>query len=105
MSISFEERFLEVITSESVNFKKIFINKEYLIVSKDFIVDKYYILSANEDNFLHLTGVKTVLEPKKFFEKANSKTFKYKIFFHTFKTNKRYYKKENQSTSKITRFI
>lgn len=81
MPISFEERVLKVISSESLNFKNIFIDKEYLIASNDFVYYKYYILSANKDNFLHLTGVQTNLDPECFFDKAISNNLMIQDFY------------------------
>ncbi|WP_251443903.1 PBECR4 domain-containing protein [Veillonella intestinalis] len=51
-----------------------FLNQEYLIYSRLFKYKKYYILTAKEDNFLHLTGVTGNLEPKNFFEKCLTET-------------------------------
>ena len=39
------------------------------ICSKSFLRNEYYIISAHEDNYLHLTGLHTSLSASKFFEK------------------------------------
>ena len=70
MQLTFKERVLKIILEESVRYKSIFVDYEYLVVSKHFKNRKYYIISASEDNFLHLTGVKTLLSAKYFFDKC-----------------------------------
>lgn len=58
----------------AILYYELLVQKDYLIFSRDFKYQKYYIVSAFEDNFLHLTGVHTNLKPKKFFEKCYQKT-------------------------------
>ncbi len=43
---------------------------EYLLCSKAFEKCEYYIVAAQEDNYLHLTGVHTGLDAATFFEKC-----------------------------------
>lgn len=68
--IKFEERVREAIISYAQKYKDYYVNYEYLILSKAFVSKKYYILSAKEDNFLHLTGVNSLLSAKDFYQKC-----------------------------------
>lgn len=45
-------------------------NYEYLLCSEAFLHSAYYIVSAHEDNYLHLTGVHTTLSASAFFQKC-----------------------------------
>ncbi len=71
---SFKEKVRLKLMDCAVLYYDLLVRKDYLIFSKDFKYQKYYIVSAFEDNFLHLTGVHTNLKAKKFFEKCYQKT-------------------------------
>ena len=60
--MTFKERVRQEIIKGSAIYKMIFIDYEYLIYSKDFNIKPYYIISAAEDNYPHLTGV-NILQP------------------------------------------
>ena len=47
---------------------------EYLLFSTAFMNNEYYIVSAYNDNYLHLTGLHTSLNASEFFEKCYTKT-------------------------------
>ena len=67
---SFHSKVKDAIISGAIDFYDYFINYDYLIVSDAFIKNRYYIISAVEGNFLHLTGVKTSMVPTQFFQKC-----------------------------------
>ncbi|WP_314256620.1 PBECR4 domain-containing protein [Granulicatella elegans] len=71
---SFKEKVRLKLMYCAVLYYDLLVRKDYLIFSRDFKYQKYYIVSAFEDNFLHLTGVHTNLKAKKFFEKCYQKT-------------------------------
>ncbi len=71
---TFKERVLKEIIEFSKIYKDLFVNKEYLIFSKDFKNQNFYILKCMEDNYMHLTGVKTNLKASTFFEKCYNGT-------------------------------
>jgi len=71
---AFKKRVLRVILEESVRYKSTFVDYEYLVISKHFKKRKYYIIDASKDNYLHLTGVKTTLSPRCFFDKCLNRT-------------------------------
>ena len=63
---SFKEKVRLKLMDCAVLYYDLLVWKDYLIFSRDFKYQKYYIVSAFEDNFLHLTGVHTNLKAKKF---------------------------------------
>jgi hypothetical protein len=67
--ISFKERVRESAIINAKLYKDIFTNYEYLIISEAF-KKKYYIIRADENNYLHLLGINTKLSPKEFFDKC-----------------------------------
>lgn len=71
---SFKERVRLKLMDCAVLYYELLVQKDYLIFSRNFRYQKYYIVSAFEDNFLHLTGVHTNLKAKNFFEKCYQKT-------------------------------
>ena len=71
---SFKERVKEVIINNAYLYKKYYVEYEYLLCSKAFIKNEYYIVSAYEDNYLHLTGLHTRLDASTFFEKCYNGT-------------------------------
>ena len=56
------------------NYKKVYLDYEYLICSDAFMKRKYYIVDAQKDNFQHLTGVHSLISPKMFFDKCYQQT-------------------------------
>ena len=76
---SFKESVQLKLMDCAVLYYELLVQKDYLIFSRNFRYRKYYIVSAFEDNFLHLTGVQTSLEAKTFFEKCYQKTIKLQI--------------------------
>jgi len=65
--VTFKERVhIEIIKGAAV-YKAVFIDFEYLIFSNDFKLKPYYIISAEEDNYPHLTGVRILLSAQDFY--------------------------------------
>jgi len=67
---SFKERVKETVINNAALYKWYYVNYEYLLCSKAFIKNDYYIVSAHEDNYLHLTGLHTNLSAEDFFNKC-----------------------------------
>lgn len=67
---SFKERVKETVIQNAYSYKKYFVDYEYLLCSAAFVKNEYYIVSAYEDNYLHLTGLHTSLDASTFFEKC-----------------------------------
>ena len=63
---SFKEKVRLKLMDCAVLYYELLVQKDYLIFSRDFKYQKYYIVSTFEDNFLHLTGVHINLKAKKF---------------------------------------
>ena len=63
---SFKEKVRLKLMDCAILYYELLVQKDYLIFSRDFEYQKYYIVSAFEDNFLHLTGVHINLKAKKF---------------------------------------
>lgn len=71
---SFKERVKDTVIHNAALYKWYYVNYEYLICSKAFIRNAFYIISAYEDNYLHLTGLHTNLSAAHFFSKCYSGT-------------------------------
>ncbi len=71
---SFLQRVKETVIQCAYSYKKYYVEYEYLLCSKAFEKNEYYIVSAHEDNYLHLTGLHTNLDATSFFEKCYSGT-------------------------------
>lgn len=67
---SFKERVRDTVIYNASSYKRYYVDYEYLLCSKAFVRNRYYIVSAYEDNYLHLTGLHTNLSASLFFEKA-----------------------------------
>ena len=67
---SFKERVKNTLIQCAVSYKRYYVDYEYLICSSAFSKHSYYIISAHEDNFLHLTGIHTNLDAATFFERC-----------------------------------
>ncbi|MGD9569040.1 MAG: PBECR4 domain-containing protein [Sedimentibacter sp.] len=68
--ITFKERVKNVLIIEAQKYKQVYIDYEYLICSDAFEINDYYIISANKDNYQHLTGIHSLINPKEFFDKC-----------------------------------
>lgn len=68
----FKERVKETLIVESKQYKNNFVDYDYLICSKDLSQKDYYYIKAEEDNYLHLTGVNTSLSAQDFSDKCYS---------------------------------
>ena len=66
--MTFKERVHREIIAGATIYKKVFIDYEYLIHSKYFTNKPYYIISADKDNYAHLTGVNSLVSAKDFFD-------------------------------------
>ena len=67
---SFSQRVKETVIQCADLYNKYYVEYEYLLCSKAFEKNEYYIVSAHEDNYLHLTGLHTNLDAASFFEKC-----------------------------------
>lgn len=68
--VSFTKRMVDTYNIYASSYCETFVNKSYLMFSEKFTGQEYYILEAKAENFLHLTGAKTNLKPKAFWEKC-----------------------------------
>lgn len=69
---SFSSKVRNAIIAGGIDYNSYFVNYDYLLVSDAFVKNKYYIVSAVKNNYLHLTGVKTLLSADQFFGKCVS---------------------------------
>lgn len=69
-AIDFKERVKNIIILEAKNYKNVYVDYDYLICSKAFSKENFYLINAKEDNFQHLTGVNTILTAREFYNKA-----------------------------------
>ena len=67
--VSFKERVRQTVIECSKEYKENFVKYDYLVCSTAF-ADKYYIISAQEDNYQHLTGVHSLISAQDFFDKC-----------------------------------
>lgn len=72
--ITFKERVKNTAISEAKNYKKNYVDYEYLVCSSAFREKDYYIIDAKEDNYQHLIGVNALIKPQEFFEKCYNGT-------------------------------
>ncbi|MDD6485506.1 MAG: PBECR4 domain-containing protein [Spirochaetales bacterium] len=68
--LSFKQNVLSAICNGAQKYKDIFLDYEYQVFSKSFVVNQFYVISATKSNFLHLTGINTMLSASQFFDKA-----------------------------------
>ena len=73
-SPSFKQRVCKIIIECAADYKAVFLDYDYLIFSSNFKNMPYYIISAKEGNYKHLTGVNSTLSPYDFFNACLSKT-------------------------------
>lgn len=71
---SFKERVRETVIQNAFEYKKYYVEYEYLLCSRAFTRSSYYIVSSHKDNYLHLTGLHTHLDATSFFDKCYSAT-------------------------------
>ena len=71
---SFKSRVRDVIVENAETFYSTFVEFDYLIFSDAFDNNEYYIISACEDNYKHLTGVHSELSAGEFFAKCLNQT-------------------------------
>lgn len=81
---SFKTRVKEEAIEYSKDYNDIFLNKEYLVFSNSFKIQKYYLLKAYKGNYLHLIGVHTTLNPEEFFNRCYDGTLTENDFDFTF---------------------
>lgn len=77
---SFKERVKETVINNAASYKWYYLNYEYLLCSKAFTQNDYYIVGACEDNYLHLTGLHTNLSAEDFFNKCLNGTLEERDF-------------------------
>jgi len=74
--MDFKQRVHNSIIAGATIFKSVFLDFEYLVYSPKFNKNKYYIISANEDNYQHLTGVHSLISAQNFFIECYNGTIK-----------------------------
>lgn len=67
---SFKERVRIEIINSAVEYKCNFVDCEYLVCSEAFSSKKFYIIDGKAENFKHLTGVNSALDPITFFSRC-----------------------------------
>ena len=80
MQVSFKERVKNIAIAESKNYKRNYVDYEYLVCSEAFQQSHYYIIDAKEDNYQHLIGVNALISAKDFFTKCIDGTLEEKDF-------------------------
>jgi hypothetical protein len=68
--ISFKERVRVAIIRSAAEYKRNFVDCEYLVCSEAYTNHKYFIIDGKAENFKHLTGVNSMLDPIAFFKKC-----------------------------------
>jgi hypothetical protein len=74
--MDFKQRVQNSIIAGAIIYKSVFLDFEYLIYSPGFVENPYYIISANEDNYLHLTGVHALMSARDFYTECYKGTIK-----------------------------
>ena len=72
-NISFKERVKNIAIECSSKYRDNLCNYEYLVIS-DAFTDKYCIISAEKDNYMHLIGVNSQLSAQDFYQKCIDNT-------------------------------
>lgn len=67
ISASYKQSVCEKLINSAAIYKSVFMDFEYLIYSTAFTIEPYYIISAIEGNFSHLTGVKILVPAYDFY--------------------------------------
>lgn len=73
-TVSFKTRVKNMLIESAKHYNDYYLKYSYLLCSNAFHDNDFYIIQANETNFLHLTGVHTILSPKEFFQKCYKAT-------------------------------
>jgi len=68
--VEFKKRVHEAIIDGAAIYKAVFIDYEYLLFSEEFKKKPYYIISAAEDNYAHLTGVNALITAQEFYNSS-----------------------------------
>lgn len=68
--VSFKERVKNIAIQGATLYKYNFIDFEYLICSKAFSTNNYYIAKSDKANYLHLIGINSNLSAESFFNKC-----------------------------------
>lgn len=68
--ISFKKRVVQTAVDQARQYKDVFVDFEYLLCSKAFVKQDYYILAADTSNYRHLIGVNTSVSAEDFFTKC-----------------------------------
>ena len=68
--ISFKTRVKNTLVQYAGVYYTQYVCRDYLVLSDAFHRQSAYIISAEKDNFLHLTGVSTTLSASSFFDKC-----------------------------------
>lgn len=68
--ISFKEKVKNKAIDAVQEYKKIYVDYEYLICSDAFLIKDYYIIDAKPDNYQHLIGVNSLISAQKFYDKC-----------------------------------
>ena len=72
--MDFKERVRNSIIQGAIIYKEVFVDYDYLIYSDKFSKKPYYVISAAEDNYPHLTGINPLLPARDFYYKCLSGT-------------------------------
>ena len=72
-NISFKERVKNIAVDCSIKYRDNLCNYEYLVISEAF-TDKYCIIRAEADNYMHLIGVSSQLSAQEFYQKCIDST-------------------------------
>ena len=68
--ISFKERVCRTVSSLAKEYQDYYVNYDYLLCSRAFTKRSYYIVSAEKNNYQHLTGVSYSASADEFFAKC-----------------------------------
>lgn len=70
MQKSFAERVRDEAIKYSCKYQSVFVDYEFILFSKAFQSQQYYILNFQPQNYLHLIGVNSLIPPNDFFNKC-----------------------------------
>lgn len=66
----FKQRVAEEAIRCAQDYKKVYVDNEYVICSDAFHKSPYYVVQTHEDNYRHLIGVSTTVDASTFFQKC-----------------------------------
>jgi len=78
--MEFKTRVRNSIIAGASIYKEVFVNYDYLVYSSGFTNKTYYIISAAEDNYPHLTGVNPLMSAQEFYNKCLNCTLREEDF-------------------------